>query len=132
MSSHVVPKNTYFKVFGVLMVLLLLTVVAYKVNLDEHLGMPGANLALAMTIAIAKATVIVLFFMHVKYSSRLVWVFAGSSFLWLVIMIGMTASDYMTRGEYPRVSPPIPPAEMNQEPSGGPSVQEPEDHKAGH
>ena len=51
-----------------------------------------------MVIALAKAIMIVLIFMHVRYSERLVWVFSGAAFLWLLILIALTLNDYFTRG----------------------------------
>lgn len=98
MSGHVVPIRTYFTIFILLMVLLFITYAASLVNLGPH---GSLNLAIAMTIAIVKATLIILFFMHVKYSSRLVWVYAGASFVWLLIMFAITFGDYLTRGWMP-------------------------------
>ena len=91
-SHHIVPPWTYIKVLGLLMVLMFLTVAVSYV----HLGETG-NLLLALTIAVAKMMLIILFFMHVKYSSKLTWVFVGSSLFWLVIMFTLTLCDYFTR-----------------------------------
>ena len=55
------------------------------------------NDLVAMSIAVAKGLLVVLFFMHVKYSSRLIWVFAGAGFFWLFILFGLKLSDYMSR-----------------------------------
>jgi cytochrome c oxidase subunit 4 len=95
MTGHVVPIRTYFFVFVALMALLVLTVVVSWIPLGS------GNLAVAMTIGIIKATLIILFFMHVRYSSKLVWVFAASSFVWLAIMLLITFSDYLSRGWIP-------------------------------
>lgn len=92
-ENHIVQPKTYAIVFFGLVILMVLTVAASYV----HVPLPGGNIILAMTIAIAKALLIVLFFMHVKYSSKVVWVFAGAGFLWLVILIGLTANDYIAR-----------------------------------
>jgi cytochrome c oxidase subunit IV len=94
-THHVVPLSVYFKVFAALMVLLVLTLAAAAVDLGP------LNLPIAMTIAIIKAVLIILYFMHVRYSSQLVWVFAGSAFVWLVIMFVLTMADYGTRGWLP-------------------------------
>jgi len=59
------------------------------------------NTIVAMTIAITKATFVVLYFMHVRYSSRLVWVIVASALFWLVIMFALTFSDYWTRSWIP-------------------------------
>jgi cytochrome c oxidase subunit 4 len=56
------------------------------------------NTVVALTIAVTKATLVVLFFMHLKYSTRLTWVVAGSGFVWLAIMFALTLSDYVSRG----------------------------------
>jgi len=59
------------------------------------------NTIVAMTIAITKATFVVLYFMHVRYSTRLVWVIVASALFWLVIMFALTFSDYWTRSWIP-------------------------------
>jgi cytochrome c oxidase subunit 4 len=58
----------------------------------------GLNTVIAMTIAVTKATFVVLYFMHVRYSARLIWVIIGSAFLWMAILFAFTFSDYLTRG----------------------------------
>jgi cytochrome c oxidase subunit 4 len=59
---------------------------------------PGQlNTIVAMTIASAKATVVVLYFMHVRYSSRLIWVIVASALFWMGILFALTFSDYWTR-----------------------------------
>jgi cytochrome c oxidase subunit IV len=93
MSEHVVSKNLYYVIFGSLMVLTILTVVVARIDLGGHL-----NDVVALTIAVAKALLVVLYFMHVRYSSRLTWVFVAAGFFWLAIMVVLTLSDYMTRG----------------------------------
>ena len=95
MSEHIIPRKVYFTVFGALMVLLAATVgVAYI-----HLG--KWNVIAAMTIGVIKAVLIILYFMHVRYSSRLSWAWVGAGFFWLVIMFALTFSDYLTRGWLP-------------------------------
>jgi cytochrome c oxidase subunit 4 len=100
MSEHIVSKKVYFVIFGALMVLTLLTVIA--ANYD--LGSEKINTVVALAIAVTKAMLVVLYFMHVRYSSRLTWVVVAGGFLWLLIMIGLTMSDYLSRGmlTYPR------------------------------
>ena len=51
-----------------------------------------------LSVACAKALLVILFFMHVRWSSRLTWVIAGSEFFWLLILFSITMSDYMSRG----------------------------------
>jgi cytochrome c oxidase subunit 4 len=91
MKPHIVPIATYLKVFAALAVLLVATVLVAQV----HLGM--FNTPVALAIAAAKAAVIVLFFMHVRYSPPLVKIFAVAGFLWLGIMFMLTFADILTR-----------------------------------
>ena len=90
-----VSERTYWIIFAILMVLLVVTVGAAYVEFGI------LSLAVALTIAVVKAVLIILYFMHVRYSSRLVWLFAGAGFFWLVIMIGITFADYLTRAWLP-------------------------------
>jgi cytochrome c oxidase subunit 4 len=94
MSGHVSPKSTYYTIFGALMVLTGLTVAAAFVNLGSF------NFPVAIGIAITKATLVVLFFMHVKYSSRLTKMIVGMAFFFLFILFGLTLTDYLSRGWY--------------------------------
>ena len=90
-GPHVVPLRIYFTIFGALLAGTALTVaIAF-----QDLG--PMNTVVAMTIAGIKALLVVLFFMHVKYSSRLTWVFAAAGILWLALMIGLTMADFDTR-----------------------------------
>jgi cytochrome c oxidase subunit 4 len=92
MQHVIVPKSTYFAIFAALVALTgLTTAVAF---LD--LGL--LNPIVALSIAVLKASLVVLFFMHMKYSSRLVWVVGGAALFWLGIMFVLTLSDYTTRG----------------------------------
>jgi cytochrome c oxidase subunit IV len=92
MSEHVVPVPVYIGVFLALMVLTGLTVFASLVDLGMW------NTPVALIIAVTKAVLVVLFFMHVKYSSRLVSLAAGAGILWFVVFIAGVAADYLTRG----------------------------------
>lgn len=92
MSEHVVSKKTYFIIFIALLVLTAATVwVAY-------FDLGRLNVIVALSIAVLKATLVVLYFMHVRYSSKLTWVFVGAGFFWLAILVAFTLSDYATRG----------------------------------
>src|SRR5205823_12753025 len=93
----------YLIVFALLMAMLILTVLAALPDFGAFI-----NLAIAMTIAIVKAVLVVLFFMHVKQASQVTWVFAGAAFLWLGIMIALTLADYATRGNQPGVVNELP------------------------
>ena len=90
--SHVAPKSMYYAIFGILMVLTAVTVAAAFTNLGV------LNFPVAISIAITKATLVILFFMHAKYSSRLTKLFVGMSFFFLLIMFALTLTDYMSRG----------------------------------
>jgi cytochrome c oxidase subunit 4 len=92
MSGHISPKSTYFTIFGALMVCTILTVLAAFINLGD------LNFPVALTIAIFKATLVVLFFMHVMYGSQLTKLIVGTAFFFLGIMLTLTLSDYLSRG----------------------------------
>jgi cytochrome c oxidase subunit 4 len=91
MSNHIVPLRTYYLVFLTLIVCTAITVAVSFVDLGRF------NVLAALGIAILKATLVVLFFMHVKYSGKLTWVVVAGSLFWLGILIVMTAGDYLTR-----------------------------------
>lgn len=91
-EHHIVPPRTYATVLVLLMVLMLLTIGASYV----HLG-ALANLLLALLIAFTKMSLIVLFFMHVKYGTNLTRIFAGAGFFWLIIFFTLLFADYMGR-----------------------------------
>ncbi len=91
MSLHVVPVRVYAAILTALVVLTLVTVwVAY-------FDFGALNNVVAMSIALFKATLVVMFFMHVKYGTKLVKVIVGSSMVWLVILFAFTLQDYLTR-----------------------------------
>jgi len=90
--AHVGSAKTYWVIFGALICLTLLTSAVSYIHLGE------LNLIVAIVIATAKASLVVLFFMHVKYSGRLTSLTVLSGVLFFVILIGITLSDYMTRG----------------------------------
>jgi cytochrome c oxidase subunit IV len=91
MSSHVVPKSTYYSVYVALLVLLVLTVVVREFHLGEW------NLVAALVIAVVKTVLIVLFFMHIRYERGVPRLFAVAGILWLMLLIGLTMSDVLTR-----------------------------------
>ena len=92
MAEHIVPKRVYYTVFAILMLCTLLTVAIASVDLGVF------NTVAALTIAVVKATLVVLYFMHVKYSTRLTWAVVVGSVFWLGILLVLTMSDYLTRG----------------------------------
>ena len=92
MSAHIVQPKTYIVIFLALMVGTALTVMA------AFYDFPGPlNVVVALTIACIKATLVVLYFMHVRYSGRLVSLVIIAALLWLVILFAITFSDYWTR-----------------------------------
>jgi cytochrome c oxidase subunit 4 len=93
MSEHIVPVRVYLVIFAALMVGTALTIWA---GLQDFPG--PLNVIIALTIAVIKATLVVLYFMHVRYSSRLIWVIFASALFWMGILFALTFSDYWTRG----------------------------------
>jgi cytochrome c oxidase subunit 4 len=91
-AHHAGSVRTYFVVFGALIVLTLLTAGAAAAPFPSWLHTP-----VALAIAATKATLVLLFFMHLWYSPRLVWLVAFGSVLWLAIMLTLTFADYLTR-----------------------------------
>jgi cytochrome c oxidase subunit 4 len=89
--GHVTPLPVYLAVFATLMVLTAVTVAVAYVNLGEF------NKVVALGIASFKATIVVLYFMHVKYASRLTKLFAVTGIFFLVILFGLTMTDYGSR-----------------------------------
>ena len=95
MSDHHVSLRLYLGVFTALLVLTALTVW----SAFQPLG--ALHTPVALTIAGVKAMLVILYFMHVRWSSRLTWVFASSGFLFLVILLVFTLSDFRTRAWLP-------------------------------
>ena len=91
-EHHVVPVRLYVTIFLALMVLTAITVAVAFVDLGP------LNNVMMLGIAVGKATLVVLYFMHVRYSTRMIPLVAGAGFFWLLIMFGFTLSDYLTRG----------------------------------
>jgi cytochrome c oxidase subunit 4 len=91
MKQHIASIQTNVVVFIALMVLLFVTVGAAYMPLGRF------HFATAMAVATAKAILIVMYFMHVKYSHRLTATICAASFLWLGIMIALILTDYVTR-----------------------------------
>jgi cytochrome c oxidase subunit 4 len=91
-GHHVVPVKVYLTIFLALMGFTAITVAVAFVDLG-----PLSNVVM-LGIAVVKATLVMLYFMHVRYSTRLIPVVVIGGVLWLVILFGFTMSDYMTRG----------------------------------
>jgi len=86
-------------IFVALMLLLLLTIVAARLPLGS------ATLLISLAIAAAKAILVVLYFMHVRFASRTTWLFVGAGVLWLSIMFTLTFSEYFGRSQISRTFP---------------------------
>jgi cytochrome c oxidase subunit IV len=92
--GHSSPK-LYFVIFFVLLILTYVTVAVSRVDLGRF------NSIVALSIAVTKALLVVLFFMHVKDSTRLTKLVVVGGFLWLALLIGLTMTDVFTRGWIP-------------------------------
>jgi cytochrome c oxidase subunit 4 len=92
MAQHIVTPQQYLRIFIALMVLTAITVGVAFLNLGPF------NTFIALSIALAKAVLVILVFMHVRYSSRLIWVCVAAGFFWLAILLSLSLSDYLTRG----------------------------------
>ncbi len=91
-GDHVAPTSLYLTIFAALLVGTGLTVLVafYDLGFMNNVAM--------LTIACAKALLVILYFMHVRWSTRLTWVVIASGFFWLLIMFSITMSDYLSRG----------------------------------
>lgn len=92
------PVRTYATIVSLLFVFTVITVLAAFVEIGP------LNTPLALAIAIFKASLVVLFFMHVRYNTPLMWVFAAAGFFWMIIMFALTMQDYVSRD----LDPPAP------------------------
>ena len=90
-EHHIVTPIQYTMVFGTLLLFTLLTVGA------AFIDMKWANPVVALGIASFKAVIVILFFMHAKYQSRLIKMTIASGFFVFLVLIVMTMSDYISR-----------------------------------
>jgi cytochrome c oxidase subunit IV len=90
-TDHILPTRIYYTIFGILILCTYLTVQLAFVDLGP------LNTIAALVIAVFKATLVVLFFMHVKYSTRLTWAVVIGALFWLGILFTLTMGDYLTR-----------------------------------
>ena len=95
MTHKVAPVRTYVLIWAALIVLTISTVMISKIELGEY------NFIVAMTIAVIKATLVILFFMHVKGSSSQMKLVVCAGFFWMAILLVFTMSDYVSRGWLP-------------------------------
>ena len=90
-SEQTITRSTYYKTFAGLLVLLGATIGVAYINLGNF------NVYIALTIALVKALLVVTYFMHLKISSKLTWMFAGAGVFWLLIMVTFTLADFSAR-----------------------------------
>jgi cytochrome c oxidase subunit 4 len=91
-ATHLVPVRVYLTIFALLMFFTALTVSVSFIDLGPF------NTVVAIVIAVTKMLLVVLYFMHVRYSSRLTWAVVAAGFFWLALLLFMTLADYVTRG----------------------------------
>ena len=94
-AGHVAPKSLYYQIFAALLIGTALTIAVAFVDLGAF------NNVAMLTIAAGKALLVILFFMHVRWSSRLTWMVVASGFFWLLILFSITMTDFLTRGWVP-------------------------------
>jgi cytochrome c oxidase subunit IV len=94
MNEHATRK-AYFLVYGVLIALTAFTTAMAYVDLGAF------NIYVALTIALVKGTLVVLFFMHVRESSGMTRVYVAAGFFWLAILMLLTITDYISRSWLP-------------------------------
>ncbi len=98
MAEHSVSVRGYVIVLVTLLALTVLTVGCSFIPLSG-----GWHVGLGLSIAVVKATLVALFFMHVIYSPRLTWIVIVAAILWMLIMVSLTYCDYLTRGLIPNM-----------------------------
>ena len=99
MAGHIAATKIYYRVFGILIALTALTTGAAFIDMGRW------NVVVALIIAAIKASLVGLFFMHIKYSSHLVRLIAVAGLFWLAILISLCMGDYLTRSWIPAPSP---------------------------
>jgi cytochrome c oxidase subunit IV len=95
MDEHIVTKKQYGYVFGALMVLTLVTTWVGTLDLGR------LNVVAALGIAVVKAALVVLFFMHIYWSSKLNRLVVVSGVAWLGLLLWLTLTDFSSRGWLP-------------------------------
>jgi cytochrome c oxidase subunit IV len=95
MTAHVVPVRVYLAIFVTLLALTALTITVAFVDLGVM------NTVIMLVIAFTKATLVVLYFMHVRWSSRLTRIIVSGAFIWLGLLVGITLIDALSRASFP-------------------------------
>jgi cytochrome c oxidase subunit 4 len=96
MTHEVVSVKTYAVVFAALLALTVTTVAVSRLELGEY------NFIAAMTIAVIKGTLVVMFFMDVRHATTRTRLFVGAGLFWMAILLVFLLSDYLSRGWLPR------------------------------
>jgi len=91
-AEHIVPKRVYILVFLALIALTWVTTLVSEIDLGS------LNIYVALSIAIFKASLVVLFFMHVKYGTRLTKMIVLCGLYWLMLLLFIAMADLWTRG----------------------------------
>jgi cytochrome c oxidase subunit 4 len=91
-QHHITPRKVYYAIFGSLLALTAITVWIAFIDLGVF------NTPVALGIAGLKASLVILYFMHVRFSTRLTWVVIAASILWLAVLFVLTLADYISRG----------------------------------
>jgi cytochrome c oxidase subunit IV len=91
-EHHIVPIRVYLTIFGALIVGTAITVAA------AYQDFGALNNVIAMLIATTKATLVILYFMHIRYSSKLLGVVIAGSVFWFILLLVLTLSDFFARG----------------------------------
>ncbi len=94
-SEHAITPKTYFAVFGALLVMTGVTTGVAFIDLHNF------NIVVAIAIALFKAGLVILYFMHVRFSSRVTKVYVMAGLVWLALLVAGTMHDVLTRGWFP-------------------------------
>jgi cytochrome c oxidase subunit IV len=93
--GHIAPKKLYIGIFLALISLTALTTGVAYIDLGPY------NTVAALVIAVCKASLVILFFMHLKYSAGMTRLAVAAALAWLCLLIGLTMADVRTRGWTP-------------------------------
>ena len=91
-EHHVVPVRVYLVIFALLIIMTAITTAVAFVDLGRM------NVVIMLAIAVTKATLVVLYFMHVRWGEQLLKVAIGTAVACFLVMIGLTLSDLLVRG----------------------------------
>ncbi len=95
MSEHVVRPTTYYAIFAILLVFTGVTAGVAFIDLGP------LNTVVALTIAVIKATLVILYFMHLRYSPKLTWIFVAAGVFWFLLLMAFLFADIWSRGWLP-------------------------------